>query len=92
MGRDYLIQATVTIYVQVVGSTLQMQRKNEAHQSEVMIAVQMANEDMIDSMKVGLHTHELHLGSFATINQERSILNLDELSSWMSSVSGHSSA
>ena len=92
MGRDYLIQATVTIYVQVVGPALQVQRKYEAHQSEVMIAVQMANEDVIDSMKVCLHTHELHLSSFAAINKERSILNLDELSSWMSSVSRHSSA
>lgn len=92
MGRDYLIQATVTIYVQVAGSALQVQGKDEAHQSEVVITVQMTNEDVIDSMKVCLHAHELHLSTFATINQERSTLNLDELSSWMSSVSGHSSA
>jgi hypothetical protein len=57
-----------------------------------MIAVQMTDEDVIYPMKVSLHAHELHLSSFATINQERSTLNLDKLSSWMSSISGHSSA
>jgi len=35
----------------------------------------MADEDMIDALKGNLVLHELHLCSFATIDQEVTVLN-----------------
>ena len=40
-----------------------------------MIAMQMTDEDMIDSVKIYVEFHQLHLGTFATINQKMTILN-----------------
>jgi hypothetical protein len=35
-----------------------------------MVSMQVTNEDVIDAMEVCLHSHELHLSSFPTIDQE----------------------
>jgi hypothetical protein len=64
-----------------------MHCKDKAHQAEVMITVQMAYEDIVDPVKIGLKPHELHLGPFATIDKKMSVLNFDQLGGWKSSVS-----
>jgi hypothetical protein len=92
LGGNDFVESTVTINVQVIRSPLQVKREDKAHQAEVMISMQVADKNMIDAMKVGLHPHQLHLRSFSTVNKERSILNLYVLSSRMSPISGHSSA
>jgi hypothetical protein len=65
--------------VQVIDSPLQMHRKNQPHESEVMIPMQMADENMIDPVEVSLQTHELHLCAFATINEEIPVLYFNKL-------------
>jgi hypothetical protein len=35
-----------------------------------MVAVQMADENMLHTVKIGLHSHELHLSSFSTVDQK----------------------
>ena len=44
-----------------------------------MVAVQMADKNMIDPVEVYLQPHQLHLGCLTTIDQEVSALNFHEL-------------
>ena len=86
-GNDF-IQATMTVQMQVIYPSLEMHRKNQSHQSQVVITVQVADENMIDSVEIGLQTHELHLRSFTTVNQEVAILYFNKLRRRMTSVCG----
>jgi hypothetical protein len=47
-----------------------MHREDQSHQSVVVIAMQVADEDVIDSMKVRLNLHELHLGCLTAVDQK----------------------
>jgi hypothetical protein len=69
----------MTIDVKIVCAVLQVHGKNQSHQSEVMITMQVTYENMIDPVKVYLETHELHWASFAAVNQEITILNFNQL-------------
>jgi hypothetical protein len=69
----------MAVQMKIIGSSQQVHGKNKSHQSQVMIAMEMADKDVINAMKVGLKPHELHLGSFATIHQEIPVLDLDQL-------------
>jgi hypothetical protein len=44
-----------------------------------MVSMKVTDQNMVDTMEVGLKFHELHLRSFATINQEIAVLDLDKL-------------
>jgi hypothetical protein len=44
-----------------------------------MVSVQMTDENVSDSVKVDLISHQLHLASLTAVNQEISILNLYQL-------------
>jgi len=57
-----------------------MHGEDQTHQSKIMIAVQVADEDVIDPVEVSLHPHKLHLRGFAAIHQECAILNFNVLS------------
>jgi hypothetical protein len=86
MGGDDFIQATVAVNVQVVHPTLQVHGKDQSHQPEVMVAVQVADKDMVDPMKICLQSHQLHLSSLATINKKMTALYFNKLACGVSSV------
>jgi hypothetical protein len=56
--------------VQVVRAFLKVHGKDQPDESQVMITVQVADEYVIDAVKIRLHLHELHLRRFATIHQK----------------------
>jgi len=68
-----------------------MHRKNQTHQSEEMIAMQVTNKNVIDAMEVDLKAHKLHLHSLTTINQKMIVLYLNQLRRWMSPIGRHRS-
>lgn len=67
-GND-LIEAGRSKYGQGVLPPLQVHGKQQAHQAQVVVAMQMADEDMGDFMKAGMVAHELQLRTFPAINQ-----------------------
>ena len=80
------IQTTVAIEVQIADSSLKVHGKNQTHQTEVMIAVQVAYEDMVYTMEINLQAHELHLCALATIYHEMTALHFHKLRSRMPSI------
>lgn len=65
--------------MQVIGALLQMHREDKPHKTQVMVAMEVTDEDVVDAMEIHLHLHQLHLCGFAAINQEGAVLNLDQL-------------
>ena len=92
MRGDDLIKSAVAVQMQVVGAAQQMHGEDQAHQSKVVIAVQMCDEDMVYAMHVRLIAHQLHLRAFATIDEKITVLNLDQLRRGESSVGWKSTA
>jgi hypothetical protein len=45
-----------------------------------VIAMKMADEDVIDAMKIRLEFHQLHLRAFTTIHKKGSVLYFNQLS------------
>ena len=76
---NYFIQACMTVKVEIIGSTQKVHGEDQPHQSEIMIAVEVRNEDMIDPVHVCLIAHELHLRTFSAINKEIPVLYLYQL-------------
>ena len=76
LRSDDLVQAAMTVQVQIVCATLKMHREDQAHQSQIMIAVKVADQYVIDSVKICLVAHKLHLGRFPAIDQEVLVLDL----------------
>jgi hypothetical protein len=74
--------------VQVVDPSLKVHGKNQSHQSEIMIAVKMADKYVVDPVEICLKTHELHLRRFAAVNQEIAALYFHKLRSRMPAVCG----
>lgn len=72
---DDLIEARMTVDVKIICSSEQMHREKEAHQPEVVVAMQMAYQDVTDSMKVRLVFHQLNLSTFTAVYQEITILD-----------------
>jgi hypothetical protein len=67
---NYFVETTVCIYVKRVHATLQMHGKDQPQQPKIMIAVQVTDENVINTVKVSLVPHELHLGAFTAVNEE----------------------
>ena len=74
-----LVKSQVTVKVQVIHSSLQVHGEEQSHQAKVMVAVKVCDKDMIDPVEVGLVLHELHLGAFATVDQEITASYFQEL-------------
>jgi len=85
---DDLVEAAVTVKVQLIDPTLQMHGKNQSHQSEIVIAVKMADEYVVDPVEIYLMTHKPHLRSFATVDKEIAALYFHELGSRMPAIGG----
>jgi hypothetical protein len=56
-----------------------MHGKDETHQTQKVIAVQMTDEDVANAMKIYLVAHHLHLATFAAIDEEKTVLNFHQL-------------
>lgn len=67
----------MTMDVNFVCPSQQMHGEEQTHQTEVMITMQVTDEDVADSMKIGLIFHQLYLRTFATIDQEIAVFNLN---------------
>ena len=69
-----------------------MHGEDQAHQPEVMIAMQVTDEDPLDAVNAQSEFDELHLGSFATVDQEILILNSEMLGRWKPAIGRQRSA
>ena len=69
----------MAIEVKVIHSSLQMHREQQAHETEEVIAMKVANEDVVDPVKVCLMLHQLNLSSFSTVDQEITAFDFQEL-------------
>ena len=69
----------MTVEVKIVHAALKVHGEDQSHQPKIMIAVQMADEDVVDPVKVGLELHELHLGAFAAVNHKELVLYFNQL-------------
>jgi hypothetical protein len=56
--------------MQIVAAALQMVGKDEAHQTQVMIAMEMTDEDVVDPAMADIVPHHLNLGSLTAIDQK----------------------
>ena len=83
-----IIEAGVTVKMEIVRSSLQVHGKDQPHQPEIVIAVQVADKNVIDPVITYLKPHELHLYRFTAVDQKMPVLNFDELCRGMSSISG----
>jgi len=66
-GDDF-IQAGWAVQVQFLGAFVQVHGKQQRHQPQVMVAMQMADENVVNFMRRDLQVRELHLGPFSAIN------------------------
>jgi hypothetical protein len=78
--------------MKIINSSLEVHGKDEPHQAEIMIAVQVTYENMVDTVKIDLQAHELHLRSFTAVNKKMPVLYFHQLRCGMPPVSGHGAA
>ena len=69
-----------------------MHGKDQPHQTQKVIAVQMTDEDVANAMKIYLVAHHLHLAPFAAINQEETVLNFHQLAGGKSAIGRYGAA
>ena len=65
--------------MQILGTSQQPHAGQKADEPEIVIAVQMRNENVIDLAAADLVFGHLHLGTFAAIDKEDLILHGDHL-------------
>jgi anti-sigma-K factor RskA len=65
--------------MKISGAFLQVHGKEQAHQPQVMIAMQMADKDVIYFVDWDLVSHQLHLSAFTAVDQKISVLNVQVL-------------
>ena len=73
--------------MQIIDPSLQVHGEDQTHQAEVVVTVEVADEDVVYPVEVCLHPHKLHLRTFATVDQERFILNFNVLGGGVSPIS-----
>jgi hypothetical protein len=77
----------MTVKVKVSRSTIQMQGKEQTHEPQVMVTMQVGDKDVINAMEVQVILCQLNLRSLSTINQKIMILNFNKLTGRHSAVS-----
>src|SRR5690606_1049386 len=65
--------------MQFVKAMLQLHSKDQPHQAEVVVAVQVANEDMVNPVEIDLIAHHLHLRGLAAVDHEMAVFDLQQL-------------
>jgi hypothetical protein len=91
MGCNDFIQTAVAVKVKVICPALEVHGKKQSHQSEVMVSMQMADENVVDPVEICLKAHQLHLCTFSTIYKEVPVLNFYQLRCRIPAVRGHCS-
>jgi hypothetical protein len=61
--------------MQIVATLIQMHRKKQGHQSQIMISMKVTDEYVINLVKRNLVFRHLHLSSLTAIDEEMSVLN-----------------
>lgn len=82
----------MAVEVQISCSVIQVHGKEQAHEAEVMIAMQVRNKNMMDAMNGAVVLHQLHLCAFSAIHQEKFVLDFDQLRRGKSSVGWYRTA
>ena len=72
-GNDF-IEAWGAVDVQFIATLLQVHGEEQAHQPQVVITVQVADEDVVDFMKRYLVAAQLDLYPLTTVDEEVTIL------------------
>jgi hypothetical protein len=62
--------------MEVVFPAKQTHGVDKPNKSEIMIAMKMADKDVIDTAAADLKMRKLHLGSLATVNQEYLVIEI----------------
>jgi hypothetical protein len=68
-----------------------MKGEDQSHEPEVMIAMQVTDEDMVDAMHARVKFHQLDLRGFTAVDQEMAVLNFNELRGGMATIGGQRS-
>ena len=69
-----------------------MHGKEQARQSKVMIAMEVADENVIDPVEANTIFRKLHLRSFAAIDQDMMVLDVEIMRGGESAVGWHGAA
>lgn len=86
MCEDNLIQAPKAVNVQIGFTPEQVHGKNQSHQSEVVIAMQVTDENVIDLLLAELVPPQLVLTSFAAVDQQSVVMQGQVLRGGESSI------
>ena len=54
-----------------------MHGKDQTHQTQVMVSMQVADKNMIDTMEIYLEPHQLHLCPFSAVYKKMPVLDFD---------------
>jgi len=65
--------------VQLLGPPEEAHAGEQADESEIVVAVEMGDKDMVDLAAADLVFGHLHLGAFATIHQEYLVFHRHDL-------------
>lgn len=84
--EDYFIQTPKAVNVQIGFTPEQVHRKNQSHQPEVMIAMQVTDENVIDLLLAELVPPQLVLTSFAAVDQQLVVMQGQVLRGGESSI------
>ena len=60
----------MTVKMEVIYPALQVHGENQTHQTQIMVTMEMTDKDVVYPMEVCLHSHELHLRAFSTVDQK----------------------
>lgn len=90
--RHNFVQAMLTVNVQIFFAVVQVHGEEQAHQAQVMIAMQVRDKYMINAMDVSVKAGKLQLCAFTTINQKMFVLYLYQLGRGIPSVSRYGTA
>ena len=83
---DDFFQVGRPVNVQIIRPPLQVHGRDQSHQAEIMIAVQVGDKNMIDPVKFNLVPVHLNERTFSAIYQKKPLVDIDHLSGWMSLV------
>ena len=68
LRQDDFIKSPETIKMKVILSSQEMHGEQQAHQSEVVITMQVADEDVVDFMMAEVVSLELQLAGLSAVN------------------------
>lgn len=78
--------------MKIILAVVEMHCEQQSHQAKVMIAVKVTYKDMTNAMDVDIRLSNLKLRTFAAIDQEMTILNVEILGRSKPAVSRNGSA